>query len=254
MLVVPTLIERLLAAEKVVVLTGSGISAASGVPTFRDAQSGVWSRFRPEDLATPDAFKTNPGRVWRWYQWRRELVGQAEPNPAHFAVRDLEEHFTSFTLITQNVDGLHQRAGSRDVIEFHGNIMRNKCFDEERILDAVEEPDAAPPRCPHCGGPVRPDVVWFGERIPALTLEAAFEEAAGCDVFFCIGTSALVHPAANLAAVAHNAGAMLVEINPDRTPLSDVADFSLKAPAGEALPQLVAELRQSAAAAALKEA
>ncbi len=245
--VASTLIRRLLAAENAVVLTGSGISAESGVPTFRDAQSGMWSRFRPEDLATPDAFRADPERVWRWYQWRRQLVGQAKPNAAHFAVRDLEEYFTGFTLVTQNVDGLHQRAGSREVIEFHGNIMRNRCFNEKRILDEIVEPDAAPPRCPHCGGPVRPDVVWFGELIPPGPLQTAFEKAAGCDVFFSIGTSALVHPAAGLADMALSAGALLIEINPEQTPLSDMADFSVKAPAGEALPQLVAQLRETAA-------
>ena len=193
----PTLISTLANAKHIVVLTGSGVSAESGVPTFRDAQTSLWEKFRPEDLATPEAFSRNPGLVWQWYAWRRELVAEAKPNPGHTALAQLESRAKKLTLVTQNVDGLHQRAGSRVVLEFHGNITRNRCFSENVPIDgaALSQPDDdMPPICPRCGGWIRPDVVWFGEAIPLSVLEQAFQAASNCDVFLSAGTSLLVYP------------------------------------------------------------
>jgi len=184
-----TLIETLRAARQVTVLTGSGISAESGVPTFRDAQTGLWSNFRPEDLATPEAFQRNPKLVWEWYAWWRELVAKVLPNPGHHALVGLERRLPRFTLITQNVDSLHQRAGSRNVIELHGNISRTKCFAEDKIVNEWQESGDVPPRCPSCGGRLRPDVVWFGEMLPPDAIERAFAVSRSCDLFLSIGTS-----------------------------------------------------------------
>lgn len=241
----PELIDRLRNAQSVAALTGSGISAESGVPTFRDAQTGLWSQFRPEDLATPDAFLRNPQLVWDWYAWRRELVGKAAPNAGHQALVELEELLPKFTLITQNVDGLHQRAGSRQVIELHGSILRTKCFDENVPVDVPPESDARPPRCPRCGAYVRPDVVWFGEMLPREALDAAFIASRACDVFLSIGTSTLVEPAASLPFGARGGGAAVIEINPNPTPLSEHADFVLRGSAAEVLPLLARVLREA---------
>ncbi len=165
---IPTeLIEALRKAARVTALTGAGISAESGVPTFRDAQTGLWAKYRPEELATTEAFRRNPRLVWDWYTWRRERVAQAHPNPGHLALAEMEKRVPQFTLVTQNVDGLHRRAGSRNVIELHGNIMRTKCFHEDIMVEAWADTGETPPSCPHCGGPLRPDVVWFGEALPA---------------------------------------------------------------------------------------
>ena len=162
----PKLIETLRSARYVVVLTGAGVSAESNIPTFREAQTGLWSKYSPEELATPQAFQRNPKLVWEWYAWRRELVAQATPNPGHLALAELEQRVPKFSLITQNVDGLHRRTGSRNVIELHGNINRTKCFDEGDIIDSWPPTAELPPRCPRCGGYLRPDVVWFGETLP----------------------------------------------------------------------------------------
>ncbi|MCP5196841.1 MAG: NAD-dependent deacylase [Gammaproteobacteria bacterium] len=235
------LIACLRAARRIVVLTGAGISAESGVPTFREAQTGLWMRYNPEELATSKAFQHNPRLVWEWYAWRQERVRQAEPNPGHLALVDMEGHATEFTLITQNVDGLHRRAGSHQVLELHGNLFRAKCFNEDRPVENWPDSDDIPPCCPHCGGLLRPDVVWFGESLPAATLRAAEQAAANAEIFFSIGTSALVYPAADLPFAALNAGATVVEINPQPTPLSQYATFSLNGAAGIILPVLVAQ-------------
>jgi len=234
-----TLIETLRAARQVTVLTGSGISAESGVPTFRDAQTGLWSNFRPEDLATPEAFQRNPKLVWEWYAWRRELVAKVLPNPGHHALVEIERRLPRFTLITQNVDSLHQRAGSRNVIELHGNISRTKCFEEDKIVNEWQESGDVPPRCPSCGGRLRPDVVWFGEMLPPDAIERAFAVSRSCDLFLSIGTSTLVHPAAGLPFEALQHGATVVEINPDATPLTLRATFALRSASGVILPELV---------------
>jgi NAD-dependent deacetylase len=233
------LVAALRRARHVAVLTGSGISAESGVPTFRDAQTGLWSKFRPEELATPEAFQRNPKLVWEWYAWRRELVLQAQPNAGHLALVELERLVPQFSLITQNVDGLHQRAGSRNVIELHGNITRTKCFEEDILVESWTETGETPPRCPRCGGRLRPDVVWFGEALPPDAIARAFAASQSCDLFFSIGTSTLVHPAASLPFEALQHGATVVEINPDPTPLTARAHHTMRGPAGEVLPALL---------------
>jgi NAD-dependent deacetylase len=238
----PELVECLDHAERLVVMTGAGISAESGVPTFRDAQTGLWARFRPEQLATVAAFEADPATVWEWYEWRRDLVQQAAPNAGHLALAALESLVPEMTLVTQNVDGLHHRAGSRSIVEFHGNLFANHCLDCGRPALDVPRPCQAPPHCAHCGGLVRPGVVWFGEAIPEPALAGALQAADSCDLFMSIGTSALVHPAAGLATRAKARGAALVEINPEATDLARVADFALCAPAGEALPALLVAL------------
>ena len=220
------------------------MSAESGVPTFRDALDGLWSRYRAEELATPEAFRNDPGLVWRWYRWRRGLVSGAAPNPGHLALAELASLRPGLRVITQNVDGLHQRAGSADVIELHGNLFADLC---SRSLDAVDVEDDEgrdePPSCPRCGAPVRPGVVWFGEVLPEAAFAEARELAAGCDLFFSIGTSSLVTPAADLAWLAANAGAPIVEINPQPTPLTPHCQYVLEGPSGNVLPALVEALK-----------
>jgi NAD-dependent deacetylase len=235
------LISALRDAERVVALTGSGISAESGVPTFREAQTGLWERYDPQELATPEAFARDPHLVWEWYEWRRNLVAKAEPNPGHRALAELERRIPNFTLVTQNVDGLHERAGSRNVIELHGNILRSKCSLEDEVAQPEEHDDSVPPRCARCGAFLRPDVVWFGEMLPAGALEAASQAARGCELFLSIGTSSLVYPAAALPYEALENRATLVEVNPSETPLTPHADYSLRGPSGEVLPKLLRE-------------
>lgn len=238
------LIEAIRASRHVCVLTGSGISAESGVPTFREAQTGLWEKFDPQELATPEAFLRDPELVWNWYRWRRHLVARAEPNAGHLALVELASQVGELSLITQNVDGLHQRAGSPNVIEFHGNIFEDRCFVEGCIVRDIPETSAGVPICPACGGHLRPGVVWFGETIPEAALAGAMKAAANCDIFFSIGTSSLVWPAAGLTETARAAGAMVVEVNPNTTPLSDATDFCLSGNAGTVLPQLISCLRQ----------
>jgi NAD-dependent deacetylase len=240
----PEVVSALSAASKVLVLTGSGASAESGVPTFREAQSGLWENFDPHQLATPDAFLNDPQLVWRWYRWRRELVSGVEPNPGHFALARLQGLVEQLTLVTQNVDGLHQKAGSEPVIEYHGNLFATHCFN--LCPAAGEEIDAGTgsevPRCPTCGGFLRPGVVWFGEPIPPAALMAADEAARQCDVFLSVGTSSLVWPAAGLGELAMQAGATIIEINLDATPLTEQSHFILQGKSGEVLPELVNSL------------
>lgn len=234
----PGLVETLRDARRVVALTGSGISAESGVPTFRDAQTGLWARYDPQELATPEAFARDPELVWKWYAWRRGLVEGARPNAGHRALADLERRAPVFSLVTQNVDGLHQEAGSSSVVELHGNIRRSRCPVENVTVEPAEI-DHLPPLCPNCGSPLRPDVVWFGEALPADGLRVASEAARSCDVFLSVGTSGLVYPAASLPYEALENGATLVEVNPDPTPLAPHADFAVRGRAGEVLPELV---------------
>lgn len=238
----PELIEILHNVQRVAALTGAGISAESGVPTFRQAQSGLWERYRPEDLATPEAFMNDPQLVWEWYRWRRELVINANPNAGHYALAEMERHYPGFSLITQNVDNLHQRAGSQVVIELHGNIQRTRCFNEGALIKDWDEVNGSLPTCPYCGGLLRPDVVWFGEALPVETLEAAWEAARECEVFFSIGTSSLVEPAASLPFLALDAGAMVIEINTQDTPLTQHATLALHGLSGSILSALVKAL------------
>jgi NAD-dependent deacetylase len=236
----PALIEVIRAARHVCVLTGAGISAESGVPTFRDAQQGLWARYDPHELATPDAFERDPELVWRWYRWRRDLVAKAEPNAGHRALVSLGSEVPRLTLVTQNVDGLHQRAGSPNVIEFHGNLFTNRCFSDGHVVDCE---DGQPvPACPRCGGPVRPGVIWFGEAIPEDALNLSFAAASDCDVFLSIGTSSLVQPAAGLASIARGAGATTIEINPEPTDIAGSFTAVWCGNAGKILPKLVESL------------
>lgn len=232
------LIRALAAAQRVAVLTGAGISAESGVPTFRDAQTGLWAQFDLLELATPSAFARDPKRVWDWYAWRRALVAKAEPNAGHRALVDIERRVPEFLLITQNVDGLHRRAGSRSIVELHGNIARVRCSRENTIVDEWTDGDPVP-RCRRCGALLRPDVVWFEEMLPELALRAAEEAAQGCDILLVVGTSAEVYPAAALPQRAQSAGAVVLEINSNATPLSTRADYVLRGAAGALLPALV---------------
>jgi NAD-dependent deacetylase len=230
--------EWLRAARAVAVLTGAGISAESGIPTFRSA-GGLWRNFRPEDLATPQAFARDPKTVWEWYDWRRGLIAAAKPNPGHLALASLEGRFSEFTLITQNVDGLHDRAGSRRPLKVHGDIWDLRCTACRRTWRDERAPlPELPPRC-ECGGMARPGVVWFGEALPSGIWTEAEVAAGGADVFLVVGTSALVYPAAGLALIAKGGGARVVEINPERTPFSDEVDCRLEGAAGEMLPALV---------------
>jgi NAD-dependent deacetylase len=229
---------RLRRARRVAVLTGAGVSAESGVPTFRGAE-GLWRRYRAEDLATPEAFSRDPRLVWEWYDWRRQLIAKCRPNPAHYAITLLERQAAAFLLITQNVDGLHRLAGSLRLVELHGNLWRVRCLEEGRISESLEVPlPTIPPRC-GCGGLLRPDVIWFGEALPSEALRRAFEAAESCDLFFVVGTSAVIQPAASLPVVARNKGAYVVEVNLEPTPVTAVAHESHHGNAGEILPRLL---------------
>jgi NAD-dependent deacetylase len=234
-------LESLRDAQAVAVLTGAGVSAESGVPTFRDAQTGLWANFDPRELATPAAFARNPRFVWDWYAHRRERLAAAKPNPGHHALAAIEPCYRMFTLITQNIDGLHQAAGSVNVVELHGSIARVKCSRGCGVVAQWTEaqPDE-PPRCPRCGAFLRPDVVWFEEMLPPAALAQAEDAASICDVLLVVGTSAEVYPAAALPRTAQRAGATVIEINPEDTPLSARVDHVLRGPAGVVLPALVA--------------
>ena len=210
------------------------------MPTFREAQTGLWAQYDPLELATPEAFARDPELVWRWYRWRRELVAEAAPNAGHLALVELASLVPRLTLVTQNVDGMHQRAGSRNVIEFHGNLFADRCFADGRIVETGGGDSV--PACPDCGAPVRPGVVWFGEAIPEDALNASFAAAADCDLFLSVGTSALVYPAAGLADVAIQAGAVTIEVNPTPTGQSESFTASLRGNAGVVLPKLVESL------------
>lgn len=228
---------RLRAARHVVVLSGAGMSAESGVPTFRDAQTGLWARFRPEDLATPEAYERQPDLVWNWYAWRRELVGRAEPHAGHVALVELERVVARVTIVTQNVDGLHQRAGSTHVLELHGNILRTVCSECRRKVERWTG-DSVPPRCPHCQGPLRPDVVWFGESLPQGAWLSAQQAVAEADVMLVVGTSGLVEPAASLPRLARRYDIFAAEINLAPTPFTPSASLFLSGAAGDILPSL----------------
>lgn len=234
-----TLAGRLRDSKFCAALTGAGISQESGLRTFRDAQTGLWAQYRPEDLASPEAFKRDAKTVWDWYAWRRQAVAAVRPNPGHVALATMSRMLPSFTLITQNVDGLHLMAGSPDVIELHGNIQRVRCAECGRLAASWDDGGLEVPRCSVCGGLLRPDVVWFGEPLPRENLERALAAARLCDVFLSVGTSGIVQPAASLAYAARNRGALLVEVNVEPTPLTPKVDFALHGRAGEILPALV---------------
>jgi NAD-dependent deacetylase len=234
-------VQHLARASRVTVLTGAGVSAASGVPTFRGA-GGLWKQYRPEELATAAAFGKDPRLVWEWYDWRRQLIARCEPNAAHLVLAAWARRFPTYAVITQNVDGLHERAGLDAVTRLHGSIWEVLCWDRCKSSprrwrdETVPFPDL-PPRCPHCGGLVRPGVVWFGEPLPPDAVVAA-DNATDCDVFITAGTSAVVYPAAGYLGGARARGAFTVEINPEATPATDVVDVALRGPAEEVLPAI----------------
>ena len=241
-----SLLERLKSANHVMVLTGAGMSAESGIPTFRDAQTGIWSKFHPEDLATPQAFTDHPARVWSWYEDRRKYVRNAVPHAGHYALVELESMVPRLSIVTQNVDALHQRSGSGNVIELHGNIMRSICHLTSRPIDDdwLANSDDCPPRSPWAEhGLARPAVVWFGESLPAGAMDAAMEAAVLCDLCFSIGTTSLVQPAASIPLLAAEHGASLVEINPQETPLSLHANYCLRGSASSALISIIHQLK-----------
>lgn len=232
------LIQNLTNAKSVVVFTGAGISAESGVPTFR-GENGLWKKFRPEELANFNAFIQNPSLVWEWYKYRKQLISNIKPNPGHFAIAELEKHCENFALITQNIDNLHRRAGNKNIFELHGNIERNYCigchkwYSNEEIMACTDVPKCS------CGELIRPDVVWFGEILPEDQWNNSVKAAEQAEIFFAVGTSAVVYPAASLPLIAKKAGAYLVEVNIEPTELSDKVDELLLGKSGEILPKLI---------------
>lgn len=240
------LITALREAQHVVVFTGAGVSAESGVSTFRDALTGLWARFDPMQLATPEAFLADSELVWGWYEWRRQLLLQAQPNPAHRAIVELAQRVPKLTVVTQNVDDLHERAGSRDVLHLHGSIFNPRCFScaqpykLTRAPQMSQEQTLPPPVCQHCQGLIRPGVVWFGEALPHAEMEAAFDAAQHCDVLLSVGTSGLVQPAAQIPDLALRSGAWVMHINPEPVASQHPREISLAGAAGQILPLLVA--------------
>jgi NAD-dependent deacetylase len=245
------LIAQVRSARHLVVFTGAGVSCESGLATFRTPQSGLWERFKPEMLATPQAFQRNPALVWGWYEWRRMQVMRAAPNPAHIAIKNLAELLPSLTLVTQNVDDLHERAGSHPVIHLHGTLMEPLCerCGEPHALsrDIPEEPEdgrcVPPPVCVRCGGHIRPGVVWFGEGLPRREWDAAWRAAGSCDTFLSIGTSSVVQPAASLIDRAIEVGALTIQINPNPTGLEGRLSHVLYGAAGTLLPEIVRQVQ-----------
>lgn len=243
------LIEALRTAHHVVVFTGAGVSAQSGIPTFRDSLTGLWARFDAASLATSEAFRADPALVWGWYEWRRMKALQAQPNAGHHAIAELARHVPKLTLVSQNVDDLHERAGSADVIHLHGSLHRPRCFEcaepASEPLGTPDEPEGGrrlpPPNCTRCGGPLRPGVVWFGESLPVDDLSAAFAAAERCDVLISVGTSGLVYPAAEIPGLAWRAGATVVHVNPQASAPLDDRQYALAGSAEDQLPALVGQ-------------
>lgn len=233
------------AADLVVAATGAGMSKESGIPTFRDAQEGLWARYDPQELASREGFRGNPARVWGWYNYRRGLIAARTPHAGHHALAELERLVPQVVLVTQNIDGLHSRAGSSTVLELHGNINRFKCFEQDHPVQievplAEADGEVEPPKCERCGSPIRPDVVWFGEMLPAGVFEKADALGRACDVMLVVGTSGIVQPAASLPLAARAAGATVIEINTEPSQLTPYMDLFLQGSAGNVLPQLLA--------------
>ena len=241
---VEEVVEFLAGAGRVAVLTGAGISAESGVPTFR-GKDGLWKQYKAETLATPEAFERDPKLVWEWYDWRRGLIAPVEPNAGHRVIAGWESLFGEMAVITQNVDGLHAKAGSQNVVELHGNIWKLRCTREGTVEEVRDNPlPHIPPVCPNCGSLFRPHIVWFGESLDPGVLDRAYDLSQSCQVMFVIGTSAVVHPAASLPYAAARAGAKIVEVNLEPTPLTPHANFFFPGKAGEILPVLDRLLRE----------
>ncbi len=240
-----TLVQRLAQARRVLVFTGAGISAESGIPTFRDAQNGLWEKFKPEELASVDAFLRNPDLVQRWYAMRRDIVTKAKPNPGHLALVTLEDMVDEFMLVTQNVDNLHNEAGSQNVVELHGNLTRNYCMECNDPVDDIPAIEVGKPLgCTTCDGFIRPDVVWFGEMLPEKALDDAFNMAMRADVVLSVGTSAVVYPAANIPLVARDSGAYVAEINISESDIAHILNETVLGPSGTVLPSLVAAVQE----------
>lgn len=231
--------QRLSKANTVVVLTGAGVSAESGIPTFR-GKDGLWNNYRAEELATPQAFSRDPRLIWEWYNWRRELIASKSPNPAHYAIVKLEKRYNDFLLITQNVDGMHRLAGSRELLELHGNIWKTRCTKCHEVSDNREIPIEILPKCRSCGGLLRPHIVWFGESLDPADMERSYEILERCDVLIVVGTSAVVQPAASFAGIAkRKLGSYLIEVNIEETPNSFMFNEVLLGKASEILTQIV---------------
>ncbi|GAA5234192.1 NAD-dependent deacylase [Verticiella sediminum] len=244
------LLDVLAGARRLCVFSGAGVSAESGIATFRQPDTGLWSRFDPLMLATLEAFQRDPALVWGWYEWRRAAVLRAQPNPAHHAIAGLAARLPQVCVVTQNVDDLHERAGARDVVHLHGSLEAARCsrcaapYAHPAGIPAVTQGGERmpPPACAACGGPVRPGVVWFGESLPMQAWARAEALAREADVFLCVGTSGLVYPAASLPQQAARAGAAVIQVNPDATPLDGCARWNLRGPAGAVMPALLAAL------------
>lgn len=235
--------EKVHKGLKLLVITGAGISAESGVPTFR-GEDGLWKRYRAEDLATPWAFERDPKLVWEWYNWRREIIAKAEPNAGHRAIAEMEALFPNFFLITQNVDGLHRRAGNHKLMEIHGNLWLVRCTREGAVWENHEVPlKEIPPRCGRCGALLRPHVVWFGESLDPENLRLAYQLLKGCEVLLVVGTSGVVQPVASFPWEAKKHGAYVVEVNIEPTPITRISDLFLKGKASEILPVFLNELK-----------
>jgi NAD-dependent deacetylase len=234
-----TVLHRLKNARRIVALTGGGMAAESDVPSFREAHSGQWAEFDVSELATEQAFLRNPRLVWEWYEHRRRTAEQAQPSQAHFALVDLEQHYPTFTLITQTIDGLHWRAGSRDLIELNGCLRRPRCYEAGHVISSWEDVGESPPRCPHCGSILRPGVVLFGEGLPEWELRRARAAVEQCEVFICVGDVGAIEPVASFPFVAKRVGALVLAIDADDSIYTLMADYVIDAPLAEALPELV---------------
>lgn len=241
-----TAARALARSARVAVFTGAGVSRESGIPTFREPETGLWERYDPMRLATPEAYRADPPFVWSWYEHRFGVVAAARPNAGHHAVAELERLLPHVAVITQNIDGLHQRAGSSHVIELHGSMHSFRCIEGRHRgfgWDDFADQDVKPPRCPECGDCLRPEVVWFGEGLPPDALAAAQQLSASCEVMLVVGTSGVVYPAAAMPMIAHEAGATVIDVNPERDSLTQLCDVFLQGPGGEVLPELVGAVR-----------
>ena len=238
-----SLIDTLRESESIVFFTGAGISSESGIPTFR-GKDGIWNKLKPEELANFNAFIRNPEMVWEWYNHRKKIIHEAQPNAAHLTIAEMQNHFKNVTVVTQNIDNLHRRAGSNTVFELHGNIERNFCINCKKFYNEELDFSKGVPKC-ECGGLIRPDVVWFGEYLPEDQFLGGEKAAISSDVFFVVGTSAVVFPAAGLVYTAKQSGATIVEVNIEETPLSSIANYSFFGKAGEILPGILEEYKLS---------
>lgn len=238
-----SLIDSLRESESIVFFTGAGISSESGIPTFR-GKDGIWNKLRPEELANFDAFIRNPEMVWEWYNHRKKIIHDGRPNAAHLAIAEMQNHFKNVTVVTQNIDNFHRRAGSNNIFELHGNIERNFCINCKKYYNEELDFSAGVPKCV-CGGLIRPDVVWFGEYLPEDQFLGGEKAAINSDIFFVIGTSAVVYPAAGLIYTAKQSGATIVEVNIEETTLSSIANYSFFGKAGEILPRILEEYKDN---------